>query len=323
MHLQRNIHHCLEIEGHKGVFLPCYLKLYDSGELVERADALWDRLRSCTICPRGCEKNRLEGRIGVCRTGAEVFISDFGPHFGEEEPLAGTNGSGAIFFTNCSLWCLFCQNYQISHLRHGTAASTSHLANIMLHLEGLGCHNINLVTPTHVIPHIVKALITATGEGLHLPLVYNSSGYDSVETLRMLDGIVDIYMPDIKYSDAAYAKRFSGVEDYWEHVRPAVMEMHRQVGDLCIDEDGIARRGLLIRHLVLPNGISGSRKVMDFIAQSVSVTSYVNIMDQYRPSFKASGLTGIDRPITREEYAEVVSYARECGLHRGFGEVSC
>ncbi len=310
------------IRNQKYAVLPSYLKLYESGELQERAATLWQRLRSCTICPRACARNRLAGSIGVCRTGADLFISGYGPHFGEEPPLVGWHGSGTIFFMNCNLWCLFCQNYEISHLRQGAMISTNQLAKIMLHLEEIGCHNINLVTPTHVVPHIVNALVIAAGEGLRLPLVYNTGGYDSVETLRMLDGIIDIYMPDIKYSDTACARRFSGVKDYWTYVRPAVVEMHRQVGDLRVDGHGVARRGLLIRHLVLPNDISGSKKVLEFIAKDISLTSYVNIMDQYRPCFKASGLPDINRPITPEEYAKVLSDARACGLHRGFREES-
>ncbi len=309
-------------EDRKDIHLPSYLALYESGELHQRAAALWDRLQSCTICPRRCNKNRIAGKVGVCRTGAELLVSSYGPHFGEESPLVGINGSGTIFFTNCNLWCLFCQNYEISHLRHGNPISTNHLATIMLHLQEIGCHNINLVTPTHVIPHIVKGLIPAIEKGLHIPLVYNTSGYDSVETLKMLDGAVDIYMPDIKYSDNNNSKRYSGVKDYWTYVQPAIVEMHRQVGDLRTDEDGIARHGLLIRHLVLPNHVSGSEKVLEFIAKEISLTSYVNIMNQYRPAFKALTLPGINRSISSEEFGEVLTYARRCGLTRGFEETS-
>lgn len=297
---------------------PAYLTLYASGELDRRASALRERLGSCTLCPRECGVDRLSDRIGVCKTGLAVSVSSYGPHFGEEPPLVGSHGSGTIFFTNCNLWCLYCQNYDISHLKQGNRTSTLRLAKIMLHLQELGCHNINLVTPTHVVPHIVQSLCIAAGGGLHLPLVYNTSGYDSVDTLKILDNIVDVYMPDIKYSDNACARKFSGAGDYWKIVRPAILEMYRQVGDLRIDADGVARRGLLIRHLVLPNDIAGSAKVLEFIASEISLGSYVNIMNQYRPVFKASMFPDINRPVTPREYRDVLASARVCGLKRGF-----
>jgi putative pyruvate formate lyase activating enzyme len=227
--------------------LPSYLALHASGELAERAQQLKAILADCTLCPRRCHANRVQGEIGVCRSTAEVIISSAGPHFGEEPELVGLGGSGTIFFTNCNLWCLFCQNYEISHLKMGQPVSIEELANRMLHLQSRGCHNINLVTPTHFVPQIVEALCLAADRGLQIPIVYNCGGYESVETLRLLDGIIDIYMPDIKYSNDAHARRYSGVKDYWEHVRPAVKEMHRQVGDLKINRYGIAERGLLIR----------------------------------------------------------------------------
>lgn len=297
---------------------PAYLALSRSGELEERAAILWARLNECTLCPRECKVNRLAGRIGVCRTTAEVKVSSYGPHFGEEPELVGWRGSGTIFFTNCNLWCLFCQNYTISHLKEGESISIQQLGGAMLYLQGIGCHNINLVTPTHVVPQIVKAVALATKHGLRIPLVYNCGGYESVETLRLLDGIVDIYMPDIKYSNDDHSKRYSGVKNYWEKVQPAVKEMHRQVGDLRMSERGIAERGLLIRHLVLPNDIASSEEVLTFIAKDISTESYVNIMDQYRPCFKAFMFKELNRPITHKEYKEVLLEARTFGLHRGF-----
>jgi putative pyruvate formate lyase activating enzyme len=261
--------------------------------------------------------NRVGGNIGVCRTTTQVKVSSYGPHFGEEPELVGSRGSGTIFFTNCNLWCLFCQNYAISHLKEGEIVSIPRLAGAMLYLQRIGCHNINLVTPTHVVPQIVQALAFAARNGLRVPLVYNCGGYESVETLKLLDGIVDIYMPDIKYSSDEHARRFSGVKDYWEKVRLAVKEMHSQVGDLIVDDRGVAVRGLLIRHLVLPNRIAGSEEVLRFIAKDISVDSYVNIMDQYHPCFRAFNLAELNRRITREEYEVVVHLATSCGLHRG------
>jgi putative pyruvate formate lyase activating enzyme len=300
---------------------PSYLTLSSTSELEERAAALWSLLESCTLCPRECRVNRLSGKIGVCRTTAEVKVSSYGPHFGEEPELVGHSGSGTIFFTNCNLWCLFCQNYTISHLKEGEQISTSQLAEAMLYLQGIGCHNINFVTPTHVLPQIVKALALAAKHGLRIPLVYNCGGYESVETLKRLDGIVDIYMPDIKYSSNENARRYSGAKDYWDRVRPAIKEMHRQVGDLQVSERGIAERGLLIRHLVLPGDIAGSEEVLKFIATEVSTDSYVNIMDQYRPCFKAFQFKELSRGITQKEYNWVLEVARDYGLHRGFEQL--
>jgi putative pyruvate formate lyase activating enzyme len=296
---------------------PSYLFLLESGELDSRATLLWSKLENCKLCPRECGVNRIAGKIGVCRTTAQVKVSSYGPHFGEEPELVGSRGSGTIFFTNCNLWCLFCQNYTISHLKEGEIASIPQLAGAMLYLQSIGCHNINLVTPTHVVPQIVQALALAARNGLRVPLVYNCGGYESVETLKLLDGIVDIYMPDIKYSSDEYARRFSGAKDYWEKVRLAVREMHRQVGDLIVDDNGVALRGLLIRHLVLPNGVAGSEEVLRFIAKDVSVDSYVNVMDQYHPCFRAFKLPELNRRISREEYEKVVSLAVSYGLHRG------
>jgi putative pyruvate formate lyase activating enzyme len=297
---------------------PAYIALHASGELAERAQQLQAILRDCTLCPRRCHANRLQGEIGKCRSTAEVIISSAGPHFGEEPELVGLGGSGTIFFTNCNLWCLFCQNYEISHLKMGTPISIEELAKRMLYLQSRGCHNINLVTPTHFVPQIVEALCLAAERGLQIPLVYNCGGYESVETLRRLDGIIDIYMPDVKYSNDGHARRYSGVKDYWEYMRPAVKEMHRQVGELKINRWGIAECGLLIRHLVLPNDLAGSEAILRFIAEEISPDSYVNIMDQYRPAFKAHRIPELARRVSLIEYHRVIQLARELGLHRGF-----
>ena len=284
----------------------------------ERAETLRRVLMQCTLCPHECLVNRLKGEHGVCRTTDELVISSAGPHFGEEPPLVGSHGSGTIFFASCNLKCQYCQNFEISQLAHGRRASIRELAEIMLHLEHQGCHNINLVTPTHVVPQIVEALACAREQGLSVPIVYNCGGYESLETIRMLEGIVDIYMPDIKYSDNDAARRYSCAPRYWDVVRVAVKEMHRQVGDLDIDAHGIARHGLLIRHLVLPNGLSGSARVMDFIAREISRASYVNIMDQYRPAFRIGRHPELARRATAAEFTAAVKEAEAQGLRRGF-----
>ena len=244
-----------------------YQELYRSGELRERVERARDILKNCELCPRCCRVDRLGGEKGMCRIASEALVSSYGPHFGEEAPLVGRGGSGTIFFSYCNLRCMFCQNYSISQLGQGRVASKGEVAKMMLALQERGCHNVNLVTPTHVAPQILEALEIAVGLGLSVPLVYNCGGYESVETLKLLDGIIDIYMPDMKYSDEMNARRFSGVKDYPEVNRAAVKEMHRQVGDLQIDERGVARRGLLIRHLVLPNGVAGTEGVVSFVAE--------------------------------------------------------
>jgi putative pyruvate formate lyase activating enzyme len=244
------------------------------------------------------------------------MVSTYGPHFGEEAPLVGKNGSGTIFFTNCNLSCVFCQNYSISQLGEGDKVSKEELACMMLSLQNKGCHNINLVSPTHVVPQILEALEMAVKSGLRLPLVYNSGGYDSIETLKLLDGIVDIYMPDMKYSDERNAEKLSGVENYPSINRAAVKEMHRQVGDLQINEDGIAQRGLLVRHLVLPYGLAGTREVVNFLANEVSTDTYVNIMAQYHPCHKAFQFPSLSRRTSAGEFQEAVTLARQAGLCR-------
>ncbi|MCR4417425.1 MAG: radical SAM protein [Ignavibacteria bacterium] len=298
--------------------LPSYISEISLEELKERRDKLYEFLEACKLCPNECGIDRRISNNGNCRSGYLPMVSSYAPHFGEEPPLVGRFGSGTIFFTNCNLDCKFCQNYDISHYGIGREVSINDLADMMIYLQNRGCHNINFVTPTHFTPQIVDALIIARERGLEIPLVYNCGGYESVETLKLLDKIIDIYMPDIKYSSNENGLKYSGISNYWDIVRPAVKEMHRQVGDLKISTSGIAKRGLLIRHLVLPNDVSGSRKVLDFIAKEISIDSYVNIMDQYRPVYLASKFPEIDRTITSKEYFEVVNYAKEIGLHRGF-----
>ena len=298
--------------------LPLYLEKLTFNELKKRVDALHQLMVECRICPNECLAKRTEGETGECHSTDEVYISSVGPHFGEEPPLVGTNGSGTIFFTNCNLDCQFCQNYDISHLGMGEKASTSDLARSMLQLQQIGCHNINLVTPTHFSPQIVDALILAVEKGLELPIVYNCGGYESFETLKLLEDIIDIYMPDIKYSIDENALKYSSVQNYWKTVKLAVKEMHQQVGDLKLSKRGIAQRGLLVRHLVLPNDIAGSKAVIDFVSNEISTDTYLNIMDQYRPAYHANIYPELNRRITPSEYKEVVDYASSKGLSRGF-----
>ena len=260
--------------------------------------------------------NRLAADVGKCRTPREAKVSSYGPHFGEEAPLVGRRGSGTIFFTNCNLRCLFCQNYSISQLGEGQKVSKEELAYIMLSLQAKGCHNINLVSPTHVVPQVLEALELAVESGLHLPLVYNSGGYDSVETLRILDGIVDIYMPDMKYDDAETARELSGIENYPEINKAAIKEMHRQTGDLEINEEGVAQRGLLVRHLVLPHGLAGTKGIVNFLSKEISRNTYVNIMAQYCPCYKAFQIPSLRRRISSTEFREALSSAQKAGLSR-------
>jgi putative pyruvate formate lyase activating enzyme len=260
--------------------------------------------------------NRQAGDAGKCRISREAMVSSYGPHFGEEAPLVGRHGSGTIFFTNCNLRCLFCQNYSISQLGEGQKVSKEELAYRMLFLQAKGCHNINLVSPTHVVPQILEALELAVESGLHLPLVYNSGGYDSVETLKILDSIVDIYMPDMKYDDEETARELSGIENYPEINKAAIKEMHRQTGDLEINEEGVAQRGLLVRHLVLPHGLAGTKGIVNFLATEISPNTYVNIMAQYHPCYKVFEIPGLGRRISSAELQEALSLAQESGLRR-------
>jgi len=301
-------------------FSPSYIKLYEQGKLQERAKELMDRLKDCHLCPRACGVNRLKGELGYCKTGRHAIVSSANPHFGEEPPLVGRHGSGTIFFTNCNLGCIYCQNYEISWLGEGREIDKEGLAELMLELQSIGCHNINFVTPTHVVAQIVEALVVAIEKGLHVPLVYNTGGYDSVDTLKLLKDIFDIYMPDTKYSESEPATKYSNAPNYWEINKACLLEMQKQVGDLRINEQGIAERGLLIRHLVLPYNLAGSFKVLKFIREHISKDAYVNIMDQYRPCFKAFDFPMLSRSITYDEYRKVIDYAKKLGLHRGFEE---
>jgi putative pyruvate formate lyase activating enzyme len=294
-----------------------YLRLHAAGELRVRAAEAVEALYSCTICPRHCRVNRLKGELGFCRVGRWAKVASYSPHFGEEEPLVGNGGSGTIFFAQCNLACVFCQNYDISHLGEDAPEGTAEqLAAVMMELQGQGVHNINFVTPSHVVPQILEALVIAADQGLRLPLVYNSSGYDSLETLRCLDGIVDIYMPDAKFFAPDTAKTYCHAEDYPERAKAALKEMHRQVGDLELDDRGVAVRGLLIRHLVMPGNLAGTAKWMDFLAAEISSNTYVNIMDQYRPCGDAGIFPELRRPLTAEEFEQALKAAAQAGITR-------
>ena len=292
-----------------------YVKLMESGELKRRTEKAVRQLAECRLCPHECGVNRLDDEKGFCRIGRKAIVATYGAHFGEEPPITGRNGSGTVFFSGCNMRCLYCQNYEISHGLEGSEAEREFLAFAFLYLQEGGCHNINLVTPSHVVPQILEGLLIAAEEGLTIPIVYNCGGYDSLSTLRLLDGIVDIYMPDMKYADDKTAFELSRVKDYWRLSRQAVKEMFRQVGRLTTDrESGAAARGLLIRHLVLPGGLSNTREICRFIAEELSADTVVNIMDQYRPCGQAARHPPLDRRITREEYGRALKWAEEAGL---------
>ncbi len=297
-------------------FTPAYLSV-DSNTLVTRAATAWQHLEDCDLCARCCHINRLETTRGaVCRTGEHAMVNGFGPHHGEEDPLRGRRGSGTIFFSWCSLRCVFCQNWEMSQRGLGQEVEPEELADMMLALQAQGCHNINLVTPSHVVAQIIQAVAIAARRGLRLPLVYNTGGYDSSEALALLDGIIDIYLPDMKYGDSAVARRYSRVRDYVEINRAAVKEMHRQVGDLVLDEQGIAQRGLLVRHLILPENLAGTEQVLAFIAREISPDTYVNLLDQYRPCYRADEHPPLDRPLEAGEVTTALEVAGQYGLHR-------
>lgn len=298
------------------MFIPSYIQAYQKGKLAAVTEKAYRILENCHLCPRECEVNRLKNERGTCRTGRLAIVSSCNAHFGEEGPLVGTHGSGTIFMTNCNLLCVFCQNWDISHLGIGSEVSSEDLGRMMLDLQIQGCHNINFVTPTHVVPQILDALPHAIEGGLNVPLVYNTGGYDAVETLKLLDGIFDIYMPDFKFWDDETARRFLKAPDYPEKAREALREMHRQVGDLALDENGIAVRGILLRHLVMPRGLAGTRDIMRFVAREISPNTYVNIMDQYYPCGNARQYPPLDRRITDKEYEEALKAAREEGITR-------
>jgi putative pyruvate formate lyase activating enzyme len=299
-----------------GELRPFYLDLHEKGILLQRISRALAHLKSCRLCPRECKVNREGGERGFCRTGSQAMVSSYSPHFGEEDPLVGAGGSGTIFFTHCNLGCLFCQNYEISHLGEGREVSSDQLAQMMLHLQEMGCHNINFVSPSHVVPQILAALRRAVEGGLRVPLVYNTGGYDSLEALQLLGGIFDIYMPDLKFMEGDIADRLCRARDYPDRVQAAVREMHRQVGDLKVDSRGIAWRGLLVRHLIMPGGTAGTRKAMRFLARQISTDTYVNLMAQYRPCGEAADHPPLDRRLTDKEYWEAQDIAREEGIRR-------
>ena len=298
-----------------GEWLPAYGRLELEGELAGRIARADEILEACRLCPRRCGVNRAQGERGYCRTPSRVMVYSAHPHFGEEVSLVGEGGSGTIFFSNCNLRCVFCQNWSIAHKGLGNRISDERLAEQMLRLQKIGCHNINLVTPTHVMPHILRATRIAFRRGLRLPLVYNTSGYERVEILEILDGVVDIYLPDMKYMHGEQAARYSaGASDYPEVARKAILEMHRQVGLHTTDERGHARRGLMIRHLVMPNRVAGTREFTRWVASEVSPKTYVNIMAQYHVAYRAAEFERIGRGITAREYLEAMDWAEEAGL---------
>jgi len=299
-------------------FQPAYLELWRSGELARRAARGLEKLADCTLCPRNCHVNRLENETKTCRTGRYASVSSYFAHFGEERCLRGTRGSGTIFFSWCNLRCIFCQNYEISWQGEGCPAKPEELAEMMLSLQDQGCHNINFVTPGHVVPQILEALVLAVPRGLHLPLVYNTNGYDSLDTLALMDGVVDIYMPDFKFWDPEKARLYAKAPDYPETARCAIREMHRQVGPLVTDEQGVALRGVLLRHLVMPGDAAGTADIMHWIARELGPETYVNLMAQYRPAGHVSArqYTEINRRISSEEFHQAHEAFRAAGLHR-------
>jgi putative pyruvate formate lyase activating enzyme len=298
-------------------FEAAYLRAERSGALVERVRQLWSIYRSCRLCPRQCGVNRLKGETGVCRSTSRAKVSSAHAHFGEERPLVGRRGSGTIFFSNCNLLCQFCQNWEINHRGDGSYVSDDQIGRLMLDLQGLGCHNINVVTPTHIVPNIMQGLRAAVAKGLRVPMVYNCGGYESLEVIKLLDGIVDIYLPDFKYADAKMAEKYSsGAAGYPEAAAAAIEEMHRQVGDLVVDERGVALRGLIIRHLVLPHNIAGTDKFAAWVAARLTRSTYVNIMAQYRPEHNARRYPELSRRNTPAEYRQALDWAREAGLTR-------
>ncbi|MFC1957226.1 radical SAM protein [Chloroflexota bacterium] len=304
------------------MFEPGYIALYRSGELERRAEALEARLRSCDICPRQCDVNRQQGERKFCHSASLPIVSTVCAHHGEEPVLSGSRGSGTIFFGNCNLRCVFCQNHQISQnwsRQQSNETDCRTLAERMLYLQDeLGCHNINFVSPSHFVPQLVRAVLEAVPMGLRLPLVYNTNGYDSVSSLRMLDGIISIYLPDLKYASDKWARKFSQAQDYVAHARVAIQEMYRQVGDVVLDDDGLAQRGLIVRHLILPNGLSGSRESLTWLAEEVSPAVTVSIMSQYFPSHRAWRIPALARTLSAPEYSEVVELVDRLGLENGW-----
>lgn len=300
---------------HDSSYEPGYVQLHQNGELKRIGEILWQKMEVCDLCPRECDTRRTDGKKGDCGATSQLEVASFHPHFGEETPLVGKGGSGTIFFSNCSLRCVYCINYDISILGHGQERSVEELSAMMLRLQEIGCENINVVTPTHYTPHIVKALDIAAGKGLKLPLVYNTSGYEKTETLRLLDGVVDIYLPDFKYSDSTMADKYSsGAKNYPEKTKSALLEMNRQVGVAQTADDGKMYKGLMIRHLVLPNEVSGTKNVLRWIAGHLPKNTFINLMSQYTPAHKADEYPDISRRLTRQEYEEAVRYVQKTGL---------
>lgn len=295
---------------------PAFRELFQAGGLTERVEEIYQKLACCDLCPRNCQVDRIKGEIGSCGVGELAWVSSYGPHHGEEAPLRGRYGSGTIFFSGCNLSCVYCQNADISQKLSGRPVTSQQIASFMLELQYLGCHNINLVSPTHVVGQIAKAIVLAAEQGLSLPIVYNTGGYDALETLTLLDGLVDIYMPDMKYSQAEMGERYSGVPDYPAINQRALLEMHQQVGDLVLDTAGIAQKGLLVRHLILPEDLAGSTAILRFIAEEISTDTYLNIMDQYRPAYQARRYPELDRRITRGEFQAIIQEAEEWGFSR-------
>jgi putative pyruvate formate lyase activating enzyme len=293
---------------------PSYLNLLDEDLLADRVVEAYRHLSICDVCAWECPVDRRAGKLGVCRTGEMARISSYGPHFGEESPLSGTRGSGTIFFTRCNLRCQYCQNHDISQADRGDEVEPESIAEMMLELQSRGCHNINFVSPSHVVPQILAAVLIAAQAGLRIPLVYNTGGYDSMGMLELLDGVIDIYMPDMKYSDPVVAKRYSRIPDYPQINQKAVKEMHRQVGDLSVDKDGIAVRGLLVRHLVLPDNLAGTDEVVRYLCERVSQNTYLNIMNQYHPAYKSHHYPALNRRLTDQEYQSAVDFAIAAGM---------
>lgn len=297
--------------------LPGYLNIHRD-ELVRRAEKAKERLKSCDLCPNNCGINRLEGQVGICGAGASAKVASHNIHTGEEPPISGTRGSGTIFFSHCTLKCVYCQNWPISQKGNGNETDAAGLASMMLELKKRGAHNVNFVTPTHYMPHILEALVLAVDGGFDLPIVYNTSGYELVPVLRLLDGIVDIYLPDMRYACDLQAKKYSKAKMYSMYNRAAIKEMYRQVGNLVTNEDGIALRGLIVRHLVLPGGISGTEEIMKFLAEEVGGGVHISLMSQYFPAYKATGIPELARRITPEEYDAAVEIQEKYGLHEGW-----
>lgn len=298
--------------------MPAYLKSYQSKDLFKKSESLFKMLSSCSICPRKCGVNRLEGKSGFCKTGLKAKVYSYMAHHGEEPPISGEKGSGTIFFANCNMSCVYCQNYEFSQLGQGKDTDSEELSRIMLELQGMGSHNINLVTPTHVLPQILKALEMAISKGLNIPLVYNTGGYELPEIIRMLDGIVDIYLPDMRYGNEESAIKYSCAPDYPKYNQESVKEMYRQVGIALIDKQGLIERGVLIRHLVLPNNISGTEKIMKFIASELSPETYISLMSQYLPYHKASEFKDISRRLIEKEYEQAKELMKKYGLSNGW-----